>query len=153
MRLMTIVAALVLSFSSAAMAASYDTPEAMLNAFYAPYLANSIPEDEESFRSQALQALYDADAAATPEGEMGALDFDPFINGQDWTLTDFKIGKAKISGDTAKVQVTFNNFDTPTVLVYDLVNEGGWKIDDVVSTDGDVQYSLVEIFNNGGEAE
>lgn len=154
MRLPIMIAGLILAFSTAVMGASYDTPEAMLKALYAPYIANNLDAiDDTSFHSKALQALYDADAANTPEGEMGALDFDPYINGQDFQISDLQISKPKISGNKAKVAVTFENFDQDTKLIYDLVKEDGWKVDNVSSTDGDVQYSLVEIFNNGGEGE
>lgn len=149
MRLPMLTAGLFLAFSTIVTAASYDTPEAMLQAFYAPYLANDTTATDDGFRSKALNGLYAADAEAS-DGEVGALDFDPYINGQDWMLTDFQIGQAEITGDTAKVAVTFKNFDQDTRLVYDLVDEDGWKIDNVTSSEGDVQYSLVDIFNSAG---
>ncbi len=147
MRLMTLVAALSMGFLPVAMAQNFDTPEAMLMALYAPYLVDDLPEDQSTFRTAALNALYDADLEAAG-GEIGAVDFDPFINGQDWGLTELKIGTAKIDGDKATVDVTFKNFEIANSLTYDLVNEDGWKVDNVSSTSGDVQYSLVDIFKS-----
>jgi len=136
MRLLPIVAALLLGFVGSAMAQSFDTPEAMLTALYAPYLSDEIPENSEIFRSQALNALYEA------------IDFDPVINGQDWIITDFAIGKIQVDGDTAIARVTFKNFDTANTLDFTLVNEGGWKYDNIVASGGDNEYSLVDVFKD-----
>jgi hypothetical protein len=146
MRLAALAVGLFLSLTALAAAQSYDTPEALLEAFYAPYLNDEIPEDDAQFRSEALQALYDRDAEITPEGEMGALGFDPYIDGQDFGLTEFEIGEPQIEGDSAIVDVSFNNFDEPRSLTYELVNEDGWKIEDVVSTSSENPYRLSEIF-------
>ena len=147
MRLFALVAGLVLALTSFAAAQPYETPDALLEAFYEPYFNGNFPENESQFRSAALQALYDNDAQITPEGEMGAISFDPYIDGQDYDLTDFTIGAAGIAGDYASVDVTFLNFGEPRALTYELVLEdGGWKIDDVVSTNPDNPYRLSVIF-------
>lgn len=147
MRLAAYAAGLFLAFTGLSAAQPYETPEALLEAFYAPYFTGEFYADESQFRSQALQALYDNDAEITPDGEMGAMSFDPYIDGQDFEITEFEIGAAGIAGDYASVDVTFNNFGQPRSLVYELVLEdGGWKIDDVVSTSPENQYRLSEIF-------
>lgn len=150
-----IATGLFLALGSLALAQPYQTPQALLDAFYSPYTSGDFPEDESGFRSEALQALYDADDANTPDGEMGALGFDPYIDGQDFDLTELEIGDAEIEGDTASVAVTFKNFGEPRSLVYELVFEdGGWKIDDLVSTNPDNEYRLSEIFAEAaGDAE
>ncbi|HTM78405.1 MAG TPA: hypothetical protein VL133_12345, partial [Devosia sp.] len=111
MRSLALAAGLFVALTGFAVAQNFATPEALLQAFYAPYLGAE-PDfgDEAAFRSADLQAFYDADAEATPEGEMGALDFDPFINGQDWEITDLEIGAAGIAGDYASADVSFKNF-------------------------------------------
>lgn len=147
MRPVAIAASLVLSLTSLTFAQAYDTPEALLEAFYQPYFEGSFPENESQFRSAELQALYDNDAEITPEGEMGAISFDPYIDGQDYEITDFAIGAVAIEGDTAVADVTFSNFGEPRALTYELVLESdGWKIDDVVSTNPDNPYRLSDIF-------
>lgn len=153
MRLAVLVAGLFLALTGLAAAEPYQTPEALLEAFYQPYLDDEFTEDESVFRSQALQALYDHDAEITPEGEMGAIEFDPFVNGQDFAITNLVIGAAGIAGDNASVAVSFDNFDQPMVLDYDLVREdGGWKIDDVATSVGEYPYRLSAIFASAAAA-
>ena len=146
MRLASIATGLVLALTSLAAAQPYAEPEDLLEAFYAPYFDGNFPEDESQFRSAALQALYDRDSEITPEGEMGAISFDPYIDGQDYGLTEFEIHAAEVEGDYATSEVSFNNFNEPRSLIYELVFEDGWKIDDVVSTNPDNTYRLSEIF-------
>lgn len=147
MRLATLAAGLVLAFTPAAFAQTYAEPYELLEAFYAPYFNGKFPEDETQFRSAALQALYDNDAAITPEGEMGALSFDPYVDGQDYEITEFEVGAAGIAGDYASADVTFLNFGEPRSLMFEMVREdGGWKIDDVVSNNPDNPYRLTDIF-------
>ena len=147
MRRLALVPALLLALVAPALAQPYETPEALLEAFYEPYFTDDFPEFEAEFRSEALNALYDADAENTPEGEMGALDFDPYIDGQDFDLADLVIGEPQQVGDRATVDVTFTNFGEPRHIVYDLVYEnGGWRIDDVAGENADFTYRLSEIF-------
>jgi hypothetical protein len=147
MRLAALATGLFLTLTGLAAAQPYETPEALLEAFYEPYFNGNFPENESQFRSAALQALYDNDAEITPEGEMGAISFDPYVDGQDYDITDFEIGAAGIAGDDASVDVTFSNFGEPRALTYELVREdGGWRIDDVVSTNPDNPYRLSEVF-------
>lgn len=147
MRVATFAAGLFLALTSLAAAQTYETPDALLEAFYAPYFNGNFPEDESQFRSAELQALYDNDAEITPEGEMGAINFDPYIDGQDYDLADFEIGAAGIAGEYASADVTFTNFGEPRMLTFEMVFEdGGWKIDDVVSTNPDNPYRLSDIF-------
>lgn len=147
MRLAAIAVGLFLALTSFAAAQPYATPEDLIEAFYEPYFSGEFLDDESQFRSAALQALYDTDAEITPEGELGAINFDPYIDGQDFEITDFVIGTPTIEGDAATVDVTFKNFDDLRSLTYELVREGGgWRINDVVSTSPDNPYRLSEIF-------
>ena len=85
--------------------------------------------------SQRLQALIDKDAQETPEGEVGRLDWDVFVDGQDWQLTELKIAPVANDGANAQVRATFKNFGEPRDLLYTLVAEDGrWRIDDVEET-------------------
>lgn len=152
MRLVSLVACFLFALTSLAAAQPYDTPKALLEAFYAPYLSDTIADDDSGFRSAALNALYQADAEATPEGEMGALSFDPYVDGQDFQLSDLVVGEPAISGDSAVVVVQFKNFGNPLQLTYELVQEdGGWKINDVVQADGEYPYRLSEIFASAAQ--
>ncbi|QQR40193.1 DUF3828 domain-containing protein [Devosia rhizoryzae] len=147
MRLAAIASIAFLALARAAAAQPFDTPEALLEAVYAPYFSGEFSEDEAEFRSEALNALYEADAQNTPEGEMGALSFDPYIDGQDFEIAEFEIGEPLIDGDTATVDVTFTNFGEPRAITYDLVFEdGSWKIDDLEGENAEFSYRLTEIF-------
>lgn len=138
--------------SSPAQAEPFASPEAVLTALYAPYLEDISVEDYKPFFSDRLNGLYAADEAKTPEGEIGALDFDPVIAGQDFKITNLKIGTPKISGSGASVTVGFDNMDDPTVLYYSLVKEhGGWKVDDIESRGKDFPWKLSTLFEEAGE--
>ena len=143
---LVLAAGLALTLAAPVAAQSFDTPEALLEAFYAPYFDGNWHDDDALLRSAALNALYANDAELTPEGEMGAISFDPYVDGQDFDITDFEIAAVAIDGDMATADVTFANFGEPRSLTYELVNEDGWKIDDVVSTSPDNPYRLSDIF-------
>ena len=146
MRLIALAAAM-LAFIVPAAAQTYETPEALLEAFYEPYFTGEFYDDETPFRSARLQALYDRDAGLTPEGEMGALGFDPFVDGQDFDIADFEVSAVAVEGNTATAEVSFTNFGEPRELIYDLVLEGGgWRIDDVTSATPGSEYVLSDIF-------
>ena len=140
----------VLSLS--ARAETYDTPDGLLTALYAPYLQDISVDVYTPFFSDRLNGLYAADAAKTPEGEIGALDFDPVIAGQDFKITHLQIGKPKILGEAADVTVKFDNMDDPVVLYYSLVEEnGGWKVDDIELKGGDFPWKLSALFEETSE--
>jgi hypothetical protein len=147
MRRLVLSLALLLAASSSAFA--FDTPRALLEALYSPYSKGDSFDwsswDEAQFRSAELNKLFEADAREA-KGEIGRLDFDPYIDGQDYKLAVFTTGEPAIDGDLAKVEVTFKNFELAEDLMFTLVKEaGGWKVDDVVSSDKNFPYSLKAI--------
>lgn len=147
MRRLSLAVAMAAGLTAAVSAQTFDSTETLLEAFYEPYFTGEFAEDESIFRSVALQELYDQDEANTPIGEMGALGFDPYVNGQDFDIDDFEIVETDVSGDVATAEVYFTNFGQPTELIYDLVFEdNGWRIDDVTSITPGMEYRLSEIF-------
>ena len=131
--------ALALLVAGAFPAFAYDSPADLLKALYTPYSKGESFDwntwDEAQFRSKHLNELFDKDSKEA-NGEVGRLDFDPYIDGQAYQIT----------GDTATVEVTFKNFDTAEDLTFTLVKEAdGWKVDDVVSHNKDFPYSLKAI--------
>lgn len=149
MRLLSLLAACAALVAAPALAQSYSSPSEMLAAFYEPYLNDTIPDDISGFRSEALNTLYAEDEANTPLGEIGALDFDPYIDGQDFLITDLEIEELEVGNDTATVLVTFQNMGEPRSITYDLVFEdGGWRIDDLVGENVAFTYRLSEIFED-----
>jgi hypothetical protein len=88
--------------------------------------------------SKSLAALFkkNRDCETKAKG-ICALDWDFIIDGQDYTLSDVKVGAPAVAGDKATVTVTFRNFDETDVNVYSFVREGGqWKVEDIETTQG-----------------
>jgi hypothetical protein len=82
--------------------------------------------------SKRLQALIDKDEKETPEGMVGRIDWDVFVDGQDWQLTELKIALVSQTETHAQVRATFKNFGDPDENLFDLVLEDGqWRVDDV----------------------
>jgi hypothetical protein len=62
-------------------------------------------------------------------GEVGMLDSDPFIDGQDWEIDAVDIAMREIAADKASATVSFTNLGDPTTVVLDLVKlKQGWRI-------------------------
>ena len=144
-----LLTALLVFAGSIAPVWAYDTPKELLEAIYQPYLTADFDWSSwnaEDFRSEELNALFAKADAETPEGEVGRIDFDPYINAQDYNITGLDVGEAKIDGDKATAEVLFVNFDLPQHMTYSLVKEtDGWKVDDIESHDPDYPYSLREL--------
>lgn len=67
-----------------------------------------------------------------PEGEMGAIDFDPLYDGQDFEIKNFAVEKGEIKGDTASVVANFTNFGEKRAVFFSMRKSGeNWKIDDI----------------------
>ena len=101
----------------------------------------NIPSSTELFAkraSKSLAALFKRNDACDAEGKgVCALDWDFVIDGQDWTLSNVKVGPIVAAGDKATVTVTFRNFKSACVNVYFFVREDGqWKVDDIETKNG-----------------
>lgn len=129
---------------------TFADPRSVAEALYSPY---GDPEflwrtwDESQFFSTGLNALYARDREESEALQsVGRLDFDPFINGQDFDVTGLAFGPAELAGDTATVPVRFANFEQPQTVTLAFVREGGrWKVDDARNDDPDYPYGLREI--------
>lgn len=128
------------------LAQDFSDPKAMIEALYAGYgPAYDYPPDQSPLFSERLNGLYEADASEA-NGEVGRIDFDPFINGQDYQLSNLEIGEPYLAGGKAVVRVSFENMGTPNELGLLLVKEsGGWKIDDVWNGGEEYSYDLLDI--------
>lgn len=130
--LLALLIALVLLPASAGAAPDND-PLALIKAIYATYETDNPGLDH--VYSNRLQALLDKDAKETPEGMVGRIDWDVFVNGQDWKLSDVNIALVSKTGDRAQVRAIFKNFDNANDMLFDLVRENGaWRIEDVQNT-------------------
>ncbi len=158
----TILALLALLLVPSVLAAPipvFDSPEALLEAVYEQIEASEDWEnfdfdaafDEQEAFSARLTALLEAanEAFYATGDEMGALDFSPFINGQDSGGMDFAIGEAKTKGDRSVIAVDIAIEGAPWhEITFHLIDEGaaGWKVDDILLPTGDAEgsWSLAE---------
>ncbi len=110
MRLPTFILALAVSAFAAlpALAETYKTPKALLKALYSYDTDRSdaeAPSPYSIFFSDHLNKLLQADLDNTPEGDVGAVDFDPVIAGQDGEASNVRIGQPILLDDKAEVEV------------------------------------------------
>ena len=69
---------------------------------------------------------------AAKRGEVGTLDFDPFVNAQDWEIPAFDIAVTDTAPGKAAATVKFSNQGKPTVVSLDLVTiKNEWRIRDI----------------------
>ena len=114
-------------------------PVALITAIYQTYTdiapgEDGVP-DVQGVYSKRLQALVDKDEKETPEGEVGRIDWDVFVDGQDWQLTEIKIAPVSKEATKAEVRAKFKNFGDARDILYSLVLEDGhWRIDDIQET-------------------
>jgi hypothetical protein len=118
----------------AAQAASSDEPVVIITNIYKAYSNKGTDPNLTPPYSKRLQKLVDDDANATPEGSVGNLDFDVFVNGQDWELSHVKVALVSRDAEHAQVRATFVNLKAPEEIRFFFVREdGSWRIDDIQS--------------------
>jgi hypothetical protein len=148
MRLMIVVLGWILLLAGGAGAADLAGAKAALEAAYKPYLTTDFDwsgYDQQAIWSKGLSDLFARDAEEA-DGEVGRVDFDPLVDGQDYVVKNLKIGTPLPAGGGAMIDVTFENYGTPEHLVVTMVEEGGaWKIDDIQSFNPDYPYKLREL--------
>jgi len=122
-------------------ATAFETTDALIKGLYGPYLENEVPEDLAAYFSDDLEAEWVALAERDPYG----LGFDPVVDGQDFTITEFEVSEPAAYEDGVEIRVSFLNFGAPRSLVYRLVQQAdGWAIDDIIS-EGENVWSLREL--------
>ncbi len=133
-------------------AVDFSSPRAVVEEAYRPYVSGEDFDwskyDQSAVLSEGLKALYAKDAEEAGD-EIGRIDFDPLINGQDYDVKKLSIGEPQMQGDKAVVEVTFENFERPETIHISLVKEaGGYRIDNVTSLDPEYPYDLREILES-----
>jgi hypothetical protein len=149
-----LVLMLLVAGSLMAHAKDAQDPVALIQSIYKSYMGKAEPPDLASLKvySHRLKALLDADEKAA-QGEVGALEFDVFVNGQDWKLSKLKIALISKSEAQAKLRATFNNFKSPEEIILDLVREdGSWRIDEISSTRKGHRWTMSKILSHAPDA-
>ena len=130
----------------AAAAPSFATPEELIAYAYQPYANGTFPEETFELFSPSLIALIDAAEARLGEDEVGPIDFDPYIDAQDYDTVSMTIDSLETDGDKAHAKLTVINFGQPAHLELVLVNTAtGWMVDDIARTDGEMPWRLSEM--------
>jgi hypothetical protein len=136
----------LLLIATPSFAQDYSDPKAVVEALYAGYLPpNEFPPDMSALQSKRLNDLFEADSKEA-NGEIGRIDFDPFINGQDYDVSKVEVGEPAYAAGKALVRVNVVNFGKPDEFGILLVKEGdAWKVDDVWNEGDDYRYDLLDI--------
>ncbi len=144
---------LILGAAGAALAASASAGDASATAFikaiydsYRGKNAKGVPLDGERnirryFEPKLATAMAKDQQAAAQRNEVGSLDFDPFLDAQDWDVTTFDIVVSDAAAGKAKATVKFVNDGQARTIVLDLVQvENAWRIYDIAwPRDGKVE--------------
>ena len=137
-----------------ASAQATDDPLALITDIYKTYQGNTDHPGYANVYSRRMQALIDADEKATPQGDAGTIDWDVFVNGNDWALSKLTITLVSKSAAQAQVRAQFYNFKDPHDLLFDLVREDGrWFIDDISETKvGGNRWTMSKILKHAADA-
>jgi len=91
--------------------------ERIIRRYFEPKLATMMAKDEKT---------------AARRREVGLLDFDPFIDAQDWEITNFEIAVNDAAAGKTQATVKFVNFGEATTVVLDLIQlKSEWRIYDI----------------------
>lgn len=92
----------------------------IVNRYFEPSLAALILKDQKD---------------AERRKEVGALNFDPFVDAQDWDIAAFNVVMDVKGSDKTSATVQFNNFGKPKMVALDLIRiKNEWKISDITWT-------------------
>jgi hypothetical protein len=120
----------------------FDDPVGLVDYAYEPY-RNGEPAnmDAKPIYTPTLIELF---ALASARG--ATLEFDPFVNGAEYELTDMSIDLAIATEDKALVAVGYYNFGEYRQQMFTLLKRAeGWKIDDIESVQPGPEWRLSEL--------
>jgi len=113
--------------------------EPSAKSFVEAIYANYIGKDSKGFfleSDAAMRRNFDPKLAALilkdrkeARGEVGKLDFDPFIDAQDWGIDRVDVEIREVGPDKTRATVSFKNLGDPKSVILDLVRlRMGWRI-------------------------
>ena len=123
------------------------SPQAFVEAIYKPYLKKGfkgIPYSSATalrryFEPKLAVAMIKDMNMSAKRKEVGTLDGDPFIDAQDWEISNLAID-VKTNGNKANAIVTFTNLGKPSTISLDLVKTAaGWRIADILAPSGSLR--------------
>lgn len=93
-----------------------------------------------------LRAKLEAMMARSRQTEEPILDFDPFVNAQDWQIASVNVTTdGVVANSHATVRAHFVNGATEDEVVYDLVWEGGgWRVDNIRNASWDLRQIVTQ---------
>lgn len=120
-------------------AAAASSPLAFLASIYDQYGSgkDGVPLGDEAalkrWFSPSLAQLIQHDRAIADEADdLPSLDGDPFVDAQDWDITDLSVKAEDLGGGKATGHVSFRNFGEAKSIELDLVETAaGWRVDDI----------------------
>lgn len=120
------------------------TPQAFLEALYAPYKAKSFKgqpysQADRFFEPTLARAMAHDYQLAQKNGVTPTLNGDPFVDAQEWEISNLSI-RAAASGEQATGIVSFVNFKQKKTLAVELVKTpAGWRISDIAGAGGSLR--------------
>ena len=105
------------------------------------------PPHRQRLMSRELSAMFARDELFMNEsGDMGHVDADPFISGQDGEVKNLQVAvTVPPAGGKAVVTASFRSFRQPVSVRFRMIEEGGaWKIDDIVNRIDGKDYPIRE---------
>lgn len=139
--------------ASLAHAQDASDPLALITDIYKSYTAeNDVPGYSDVY-SKRLLALVDADLKVQEPGDSGSIDWDVFVNGNDWQVSKLAVTLVSKSATRAQVRARFFNFKEPQDQLFDLIIEDGrWVIDDVHATQKAHRWTMSKILAHAPDA-
>lgn len=85
-----------------------------------------------SFETSLATSILNDQKDGARRNEPGALDFDPFVDLQDWDIAAFAVAVSEAGANPSRATVKFSNLDRESTVVLDLVkSKNGWRIGNI----------------------
>lgn len=128
------LACLALALAASSQSATrIDDPVQFVTGVYSRLMADGSYIPPEDIYTTRLSELFRQDKKRA-KGEVGCLDFDFWVNGQDWMITNLKVTKEIPGPDRQIVSARFLNLKTPEEIHFEFQRVAGrWRLDEVRS--------------------
>jgi uncharacterized protein DUF3828 len=99
------------------------------------------------FKPQLAALMAKDQAAAVRRGDVGLLDYDPFLDAQDWDTSSFDIAVDDTGAAKAKATVKFVNQGEAMIVLLDLIQiKADWRIFEITWQHDGKSESLRQIY-------